>query len=79
MRHLILLLAIMAFGFSMIGTFIVRSGVITSVHSFASDPARGVFILGILVVFTGGALTLVAAPAGQRSDAALHERGHESV
>lgn len=58
-----ILLAIMAFGFSMIGTFIVRSGVITSVHSFASDPARGVFILGILVAFTGGALTLYAARA----------------
>ncbi|MDP5307200.1 heme lyase CcmF/NrfE family subunit [Paracoccus spongiarum] len=58
------LLAIMAFGFSMIGTFIVRSGVITSVHSFASDPARGVFILGILAVFVGGALTLYAARAG---------------
>lgn len=60
-----ILLAIMAFGFSMIGTFIVRSGVITSVHSFASNPARGVFILGILVVFTGGALTLYAARAQQ--------------
>lgn len=59
-----ILLAIMAFGFSMIGTFIVRSGVITSVHSFASDPARGVFILAILAVFTGGALTLYAARAG---------------
>lgn len=58
-----ILLAIMAFGFSMIGTFIVRSGVITSVHSFASDPARGVFILAILVIFTGGALTLYAARA----------------
>ncbi|TBN41888.1 heme lyase CcmF/NrfE family subunit [Paracoccus subflavus] len=60
-----ILLAIMAFGFSMIGTFIVRSGVITSVHSFASDPARGLFILGILVVFTGGALTLYAVRAPQ--------------
>ncbi|WP_411958048.1 heme lyase CcmF/NrfE family subunit [Paracoccus homiensis] len=60
-----ILLAIMAFGFSMIGTFIVRSGVITSVHSFASDPARGVFILGILAVFTGGGLTLYAARAGE--------------
>ncbi|MBU3029306.1 heme lyase CcmF/NrfE family subunit [Paracoccus marinaquae] len=59
-----ILLAIMAFGFSMIGTFIVRSGVITSVHSFASDPARGVFILGILTVFVGGGLTLYAARAG---------------
>jgi cytochrome c-type biogenesis protein CcmF len=59
-----ILLAIMAFGFSMIGTFIVRSGVITSVHSFASDPARGVFILAILAVFMGGGLTLYAARAG---------------
>ncbi|MFZ1469479.1 MAG: heme lyase CcmF/NrfE family subunit [Paracoccaceae bacterium] len=59
-----ILLAIMAFGFSLIGTFIVRSGVITSVHSFASDPARGMFILGILGVFTGGALVLFAFRAG---------------
>lgn len=59
-----ILLAIIAFGFSLIGTFIVRSGVITSVHSFASDPARGVFILAILAVFVGGALTLFAARAG---------------
>ncbi|CAM3121297.1 heme lyase CcmF/NrfE family subunit [Paracoccus nototheniae] len=55
-----ILLAIMAFGFSLIGTFIVRSGVITSVHSFANDPERGVFILMILAVFVGGALTLYA-------------------
>lgn len=59
-----ILLAILAFGFSLIGTFIVRSGVITSVHSFASDPSRGVFILAILAVFLGGALTLFAARAG---------------
>ncbi|HMR37618.1 MAG TPA: cytochrome c-type biogenesis CcmF C-terminal domain-containing protein, partial [Paracoccus sp. (in: a-proteobacteria)] len=59
-----ILLAIMAFGFSLIGTFIVRSGVITSVHSFASDPQRGVFILAILASFVGGALTLFAARAG---------------
>ncbi len=59
-----ILLAIMAFGFSLIGTFIVRSGVITSVHSFASDPERGIFILGILAFFTGGALVLYAARAG---------------
>ncbi len=56
-----ILLAIMAFGFSLIGTFIVRSGVITSVHAFANDPERGVFILAILAVFMGGALTLFAA------------------
>jgi cytochrome c-type biogenesis protein CcmF len=59
-----ILLAIMAFGFSLIGTFIVRSGVITSVHAFANDPDRGVFILMILGVFTGGALILYALRAG---------------
>jgi cytochrome c-type biogenesis protein CcmF len=59
-----ILLAIMAFGFSLIGMFIVRSGVITSVHSFANDPERGVFILLILGVFLGGALLLYAARAG---------------
>jgi cytochrome c-type biogenesis protein CcmF len=58
------LLAIMAFGFSLIGTFIVRSGVITSVHAFANDPERGVFILMILGFFTGGALILFALRAG---------------
>ncbi|MCH2095305.1 MAG: heme lyase CcmF/NrfE family subunit [Rhodobacteraceae bacterium] len=58
-----ILLAILAFGFSLIGTFIVRSGLLTSVHAFANDPERGVFILIILVLFTGGALTLFAARA----------------
>ena len=58
-----ILLAILAFGFSLIGTFIVRSGVITSVHAFANDPERGVFILMILFVFMGGALMLFAARA----------------
>ncbi|QFT63621.1 heme lyase CcmF/NrfE family subunit [Roseivivax sp. THAF30] len=58
-----ILLAILAFGFSLIGTFIVRSGVLTSVHAFANDPERGVFILMILIAFTGGALTLFAARA----------------
>jgi len=52
------LLAILAFSFSLIGTFIVRSGVITSVHAFANDPERGVFILVILGLAIGGALTL---------------------
>ena len=54
------LLAIMAFSLSLLGTFLVRSGVITSVHSFASDPRRGLFILGLLALFTGAALTLYA-------------------
>src|SRR5690242_7577636 len=52
------LLAILTFSLSLIGTFLVRSGVLTSVHTFANDPMRGVFILVILVVFIGGALTL---------------------
>ncbi|MEX0285957.1 MAG: heme lyase CcmF/NrfE family subunit, partial [Paracoccaceae bacterium] len=59
-----ILLAILAFGFSLIGTFIVRSGVLTSVHAFANDPERGVFILLILTFFTGGALILFSARAG---------------
>ena len=59
-----ILLAILAFGFSLIGTFIVRSGLLTSVHAFANDPERGVFILIILAAFTGGALMLFAARAG---------------
>ena len=53
-----ILLAILAFGFSLIGTFIVRSGVLTSVHAFANDPERGLFILIILGFFMGGALIL---------------------
>ncbi len=58
-----ILLAILAFGFSLVGTFIVRSGIITSVHAFANDPERGMFILIILGVFIGGALLLFAARA----------------
>ena len=58
-----ILLAILTFSLSLMGTFIVRSGVLTSVHSFAVDPARGVFILAILMLFTGGALTLFALRA----------------
>ncbi len=55
-----ILLAILTFSLSLIGTFLVRSGVLTSVHSFANDPRRGVFILAILVLFIGGGLTLFA-------------------
>jgi cytochrome c-type biogenesis protein CcmF len=53
-------LAILAFSLSLLGTFLVRSGVLTSVHAFASDPTRGVFILAILVLFIGGAFALFA-------------------
>jgi cytochrome c-type biogenesis protein CcmF len=54
------LLAIFAFALSLLGTFLVRSGVLTSVHAFASDPSRGIFILGFLAVVVGGSLTLYA-------------------
>ncbi|MEM9851474.1 MAG: heme lyase CcmF/NrfE family subunit [Pseudomonadota bacterium] len=56
-----ILLAILGFSFSLIGTFIVRSGVLTSVHAFANDPERGVWILAILVIAIAGSLTLYAA------------------
>ena len=55
-----ILLAILTFSLSLVGTFLVRSGVLTSVHAFATDPRRGIFILAILVLFIGGALTLFA-------------------
>jgi cytochrome c-type biogenesis protein CcmF len=58
-----ILLAILAFSLSLIGTFLVRSGVLTSVHAFATDPMRGVFILMILVLFIGGGLALFAVRA----------------
>jgi cytochrome c-type biogenesis protein CcmF len=60
-----ILLAILTFSLSLVGTFLVRSGVLTSVHTFATDPTRGVFILAILVLFIGGSLALYAlrAPA----------------
>ena len=57
------LLAIVAFSLSLVGTFLVRSGVLTSVHAFATDPARGVFILMFLAIVVGGSLTLYAARA----------------
>ncbi|MBL8337261.1 MAG: heme lyase CcmF/NrfE family subunit [Rhodoferax sp.] len=57
------LLAILAFSLSLLGTFIVRSGVLSSVHAFASDPARGVFILAFLALVVGGSLALFAVRA----------------
>jgi len=59
------LLAILAFSLSLLGTFLVRSGVLTSVHAFATDPARGVFILAFLALVVGGSLTLFAWRAGK--------------
>ena len=58
-----ILLAIVTFSLSLLGTFLVRSGVLTSVHAFATDPARGAFILGFLVLVIGGSLTLYAIRA----------------
>ncbi len=55
-----LLLSVTVFSLSLLGTFLVRSGVLVSVHSFASDPARGIFILSFLILMIGGALTLYA-------------------
>jgi cytochrome c-type biogenesis protein CcmF len=66
-RRWTLLLAIAAFSMSLLGTFLVRSGVLTSVHAFANDPERGVFILGFLVVVVGGSLTLYAVRASKVS------------
>jgi cytochrome c-type biogenesis protein CcmF len=59
------LLAIFAFSLSLLGTFLVRSGVLTSVHAFATDPERGVFILAFLVVVIGGSLLLYSVRASQ--------------
>src|SRR5690242_12872238 len=63
MQRWTLLLAIMTFGMSLIGTFLVRSGVLTSVHSFAVDPTRGVFILVLIALVIGGGLVLYALRA----------------
>lgn len=66
-------LSIVAFSFSLLGTFIVRSGVLSSVHSFASDPARGVFILGLLLVVVGGSFTLFAIRGPQLKTGGLFQ------
>ncbi len=60
LKNWTVLLAILGFSLSLMGTFLVRSGMLTSVHSFAADPARGVFILGFLIIVIGGALSLYA-------------------
>ena len=74
-----LLLAILAFSLSLLGTFLVRSGVLVSVHSFAADPARGMFILVFLVLIIGGALALYAWRAPLlRSEAGFEFTSRES-
>jgi cytochrome c-type biogenesis protein CcmF len=64
LRAWTVMLAVVAFSMSMIGTFLVRSGILTSVHAFAVDPRRGSFILALLAIYIGGALTLFALRAG---------------
>ncbi|MBV7256331.1 heme lyase CcmF/NrfE family subunit [Pacificimonas sp. WHA3] len=64
LRNWTILLAVAAFSFSMIGTFIVRSGLLTSVHAFAVDPERGFYLLVLLGIYVGGALALYAVRAG---------------
>jgi cytochrome c-type biogenesis protein CcmF len=68
-----LLLAVSAFSLSLLGTFLVRSGVLISVHAFATDPARGIFILGFLTAVIGGALVLFAWRAPRLKSAAGFE------
>jgi cytochrome c-type biogenesis protein CcmF len=64
LRAWTVMLAVVAFSMSMVGTFLVRSGVLTSVHAFALDPTRGEFILALLALYIGGALTLFALRVG---------------
>src|SRR4029079_4555313 len=68
-----ILLAILAFSLSLLGTFLVRSGVLTSVHAFAQDPARGLFILAFLLTVTGGGLALYAWRAPKLSSSGLFQ------
>ncbi len=64
LRAWTIMLAVVAFSMSMIGTFLVRSGILTSVHAFAVDPRRGAFILALLAIYIGGALVLFAVRIG---------------
>lgn len=73
------LLAIFTFSLSLLGTFLVRSGVLTSVHAFAADPTRGVFILALLIILVGGSLLLYAIRAAQvRSSVSFGVTGREA-
>ncbi len=64
LRAWTIMLSVLAFSMSMVGTFLVRSGILTSVHAFAVDPERGIFILALLALYIGGALALFAARIG---------------
>lgn len=73
LRAWTIMLAVVAFSMSMIGTFLVRSGILTSVHAFAVDPQRGTFILALLLIYIGAALTLFALRVGTVRDGATFE------
>ena len=64
LRAWTVMLAVVAFSMSMVGTFLVRSGILTSVHSFAVDPTRGSFLLALLAIYVGGAMALFALRIG---------------
>ena len=68
LRAWTIMLGVVAFSMSMVGTFLVRSGILTSVHAFAVDPERGTFILALLVIYIGGALLLFGLRAGTISE-----------
>ena len=74
-----ILLAITAFSLSLLGTFLVRSGVLISVHSFASDPQRGLFILMLLAFFTGSALIIYSIKQKKNRSENLHPFSRESL
>src|SRR4051812_10065852 len=73
LRAWTVMLAVVAFSMSMIGTFLVRSGILTSVHAFAIDPRRGAFILALLALYIGGALTLFALRVGTVKEGSTFE------
>ncbi|HEX8643485.1 MAG TPA: heme lyase CcmF/NrfE family subunit [Allosphingosinicella sp.] len=73
LRAWTIMLAVVAFSMSMIGTFIVRSGILTSVHAFAVDPQRGAFILVLLALYIGGALTLFGLRVGTVKEGSYFE------
>src|SRR3546814_12531733 len=64
LRAWTVMLAVVAFSMSMVGTFLVRSGILTSVHAFAVDPERGSFILALLIIYLGGALASFSLRVG---------------
>ncbi len=73
LRAWTIMLAVVAFSMSMLGTFLVRSGILTSVHAFAVDPERGAFILALLAIYIGGALALFGARIGAVRQGSLFE------